>query len=373
MTYTSKFVKGLLGATALTLLSTGTAFAQNNFTDAGTDVENTFSLNYSVNGTPQDEINNDATPTTFRVDRLVNVTVASQGNENVSPNEQNAELTYTVTNDGNGTQAYFLSLEETTNGTGTDTLDTNDPSNGTPITYSINGGAPVTYDPATPPILDPDDVMTVTVTQDIPTIADGADDGDRADVILVAETRDNVAGFPATTADGDGTNSTLDEENVLADEAGDATGDAATDGTHSDTGTYVVVSADVVATKEVYVLNDAYDNTCPTIPGGYTPPATPTNNGYNRPAACVEYIIEVTNSGSAPASAISLVDNLPDNLVFRDAALVGALTGTESFPGAGTDCTGPTTATGTNCEVAVSAGTLPAGATGQLVIRATIE
>jgi uncharacterized repeat protein (TIGR01451 family) len=354
-------------------------------------VANTFSLNYSVNGTPQTEINNDATPTTFKVDRLVNVTVASQGNENVSPNETNATLDYTVTNDGNDTHAYLLSIEEVVNGTGSDNLDTDAPTSGQVITYSIPGpvgsggtaGAFVPYDPANPPVLAPDVVMTVRVTQDVPS---GATDGDQADVVLLAETRDNVTGFPATTADNDTTNSTNVTENVLADAAGDATGDTASDATHSDTGSYLVVSADVTATKDVFVLNADYDDTCPAIPGAYTPPAAATrdaggaittpvpNNGYNRPGACVEYFITVTNAGTAPASALSLVDNLPSNLIFRSAALVGSLSATtETYPGAGTDCAGPTTATGTNCEVSVSGGTLPAGSTGHLVIRATIE
>ena len=95
----SKLMKGLLGTTAMTVLSTGTAFAQNNFTAADTTVSNSFTLDYQVLGVdqPQIETNDDAgdatdddAPTTFKVDRLVNVTVASSGDATVAPGQTDA-------------------------------------------------------------------------------------------------------------------------------------------------------------------------------------------------------------------------------------------------------------------------------------------
>jgi len=73
MTNTKVILKGLLGATALTALSTGTAFAAG--TAAGTTVSNTFTLDYSVGTTPQPPVTGD-TPTNFVVDRLIDVNVA---------------------------------------------------------------------------------------------------------------------------------------------------------------------------------------------------------------------------------------------------------------------------------------------------------
>jgi len=89
-----QFMKGLLGASALTVLSAGSAFAQdNNFTQAGTEVVKTI----------------------FNVDRLVNVTVAAAADTvDVSPNQENAFVEFTVRNDGNDTHAYFLAVEEVT-------------------------------------------------------------------------------------------------------------------------------------------------------------------------------------------------------------------------------------------------------------------
>ena len=80
-----KLIKGLLGATALTAFSAGTAFAQNDFTAAGTTVSNTFTLNYEVNDTPQTQIDNIGNATDFNVDRLVNVTVSSQATHLLLP------------------------------------------------------------------------------------------------------------------------------------------------------------------------------------------------------------------------------------------------------------------------------------------------
>jgi len=55
-----QFMKGLLGASALTVLSAGSAFAQdNNFTQAGTEVVNTFNLTYDVGSVAQPPITND--------------------------------------------------------------------------------------------------------------------------------------------------------------------------------------------------------------------------------------------------------------------------------------------------------------------------
>jgi len=47
-------LKGLLGATALTVFTAGSAHAQ--LTPAGTNVQNTFTLTYDVGGVPQPPI-----------------------------------------------------------------------------------------------------------------------------------------------------------------------------------------------------------------------------------------------------------------------------------------------------------------------------
>lgn len=388
-----KLMKGLLGATALTVLSTGTAFAQNNFTPADTTVSNTFTLDYTVGTVAQPQIDNTASPTDFKVDRLVNVTVASTGGgADLAPGTEDAQVTFTVKNDGNDTHAYALDVED--EGSPDFTLEAansgneilyygDEDGNGVIDGNEATAASPKVYDPSddtTWPVLAPDATITVIVEHDIPT---SADDDDEAEIYLSAETRDETTPATVIAEDTNGNDSSL-TENVFADLSGDATGDAAEDGTHSATGVYSVNAAEITATKDVFVLSDATPYTCAAIPGGYTPPAPSTdapvgpvtNNGYNTPGACVEYFITVRNAGSADATGIVLTDILPDNLTFVSAAAIGDLTGTLAFP------TTPTTVvcdgTDTTCEVELTAGTMVGTTTatpseGHLIIRATID
>ena len=387
----SKIWRGLLCASALTAFSSGSAFAQNNFTPAETDVSNTFSLSYNVGTVPQPPITNDGVggndaPTVFRVDRLVNVTVASSGTPGAfSPNQQNASVEFSVRNDGNDTHAYLLDFEEDTG----DNFDTDASTSGDRIVYFVDANgdgvldagelaSETSYDPAndaTWPVLAPDDSIIVRVVRDIPATAI---DGEQADIHLFADTRDETdPSGTAIEADTDTVNSTLVTENVLADADGPASAgnDTGTDGAHSATNSFVVLAADVTATKDVFVVSEV---PCVDIPAGaYTPPADNAGN-YSIPNACVEYVITVENDGTAAATAIDLLDELPDNLLFRDAAILGDLTGTFSpaLPAQGTECT----SSPVNCAINVSAGSIPGKAApgdapnvGYLVIRATIK
>jgi len=197
----TKFVKGLLGASALTVLSAGSAFAQNNFTPADTAVSNTFNLTYNVGTVAQPPITNDGVggndaPTVFRVDRLVNVTVASSGTPGTfSPNQQDASVEFSVRNDGNDTHAYLLDFEEVADGTGDDDFNSENSTSGERIIYFVDAdgdgvldpaeeASETSYDPSddsTWPVLDADDSIIVRVVRDIP--AD-AEDGQQADIHL---------------------------------------------------------------------------------------------------------------------------------------------------------------------------------------------
>jgi len=389
----SKFMKGLLGASTLTILSAGTAFAQNNFTPADTDVSNTFNLTYNVGTVAQPPITNDGVggndaPTIFKVDRLVNVTVASSGTPGTfSPNQQDAAVEFSVRNDGNDTHAYLLDFEEAITGTEDDFNSENSTSgerivyfvdaNGDGILDAAEEASETSYDPSddtTWPVLGADDSIIVRVIRDIP---DFAEDGEQADIHLYADTRDtsDPAGTPIV-ADNDTTNTTLVTENVLADTAGtaSATNDVANDGAHSATNSFVVLSADVTATKEVFVVNEG---PCAPIPGTYTPPADNGGN-YSIPNACVEYVITVRNDGFGDAVAIDLTDNLPEGLVFASAELRGDLLGgTLTEPTVtGTECTLLPITCGVNLTAGSIAGKATAGdpaTVGYLVIRATIQ
>ena len=377
-------------ATALTVLTTGTAFAQvpNNFTPAGELVSNTFTLNYEVNDTPQPEIDNSGSPTVFNVDRLVNVTVETLGDTNVIENQTDVELPFVVVNNGNDTQAYFLDLEQEassateqfdTLGATTapdliyypDAADTDGDGNLSSTERAAASALEEDYDDTNPPVVAPDERVFVFARQDIPA---GQTTGDRAGVILVADTRENAAGFADVTADTDGNNANATiVENVLADLSGDGATDAATDGSHSDTGYFIVQNPEVSATKEVFGVAATAAGTCDAIATAYTKPTASTE--YFTPGSCVEYVIEVVNAGSTSATDIVLTDVLPDHLVFQEAAVRGALVpGTLTDPAPATECDGlPATCTVSLSNATIAAQTGGVDTVGFLVIRALIE
>jgi len=372
MTNTKTLLKALLGASALTALATGTAQAQNNFTPAGTSVSNTFTLDYRVGGVDQPQIDSSATPTLFTVDRLVDLTVASNGDNNTTPGATDQELVFSVSNEGNDTHAYDLSIVEES--AAPDTIDTDDAVSGTPVlVYYIddgNGsfepgaadGAAIPYVPATPPQLGPDEVLWVVVTQDVPV---SATDSDQAAISLVADTLE-TDGTPVT-ADTGGNTLTGAAENVLADGAGTASvNDVANDGAHSATGAYIISSADINGVK-VVTIHSEDGSTCATFPGTVT-------GGYGIPGACVEYVISVENSGSAPATDIAVNDVLPDELIFAAVVSGGDFTGGSLAPLTGnTDCISGA------CVIDLTGATLPApvapatSTTGTVTIRAFVK
>lgn len=369
MTNTKILLKALLGATALTVFTTGTAQAQNNFTPADTTVSNTFTLDYNVGGVPQPQITPPA-PTDFKVDRLIDLVVADEFDATTVPDASDVEVVFSVTNNGNDEQGYALSFTEDP----ANPFDTETPVSALPeLAYYIDTTGTAAYDdtiattayvPGNPPELMPDEVLWVVVTQDI---AVDAADIEEADIILLAQTLEPGTTNVIDTSDSSNVLGTT--ENVLADAAGDDSTDDPTDGAHSATASYIIASADVAGTKTVSTYTDVVGSPdCATIPG----PAPA--GGFNTPGACVEYVIEVTNDGSAPAMDIEVGDLLPPYLTYVAADVSGLGTGFTLTEPTNTDCsTLPTNP----CQVTVTGGVLAAGDTtqtsGQLIIRALIQ
>ena len=359
MTYKT-FYKALLGTAALTALSTGSAFAAG--TAAGTNVQNTFTLNYEVSGTPQTEINNTGAPTEFTVDRLIDLTVASNGNTNVVPGAQDQDLVFSLTNDGNDTHAYALTTAQGVDGTDDDF----DPANQT-LFYVIDDGngiyepgtdpVPVAYNGTSTPDLAPDATLFIIVQGDIDV---SQVDGETSQVALIADTLDAGTTTP-TIADAGPNTITGVAENVLADAAG--TDDTANQGDHSAQGTYNVATADVAANKTVTVFSqDGTD--CANFAA-----TAPTGDQYSIPGACVEYRISATNSGAVAATAVAINDQLPIYLTYVDSQVNVFTGGTLTEPTLGDDC-GPVLG---NCTVNLSGATLGTGDTGVVIIRARIK
>lgn len=368
----NKLTKLAMGVTAFAAVSGQAAYAGG--TAAGTNVQNTFTLDYSVGGTPQPQIDTGPggldTPTEFTVDRLIDLTVVSNGDTTVAQGAQDEQLVFALTNTGNDTQDYVLSL---VNEAG-DEFD----ASGLTITYYFDdgtagfgpgdtAGTAYTYTPGSgvnTESLPADTIVWVVVEGDIPAVLT---DADTADITLVADTaEDGTTGAAAVlvTADTGGNTLTGAAENVLADIDSDGAGtnDGANDGQYAATGTYIVADADLAAAKTVTVFSQDGSG-CGTIPGTAT-------GGLAIPGACVEYVISVTNNGSsaaANATDVDLTDILPSDLEFVSADVTVFAPATLSSPAANTDCDAGA------CTVAVTNGTVPFGQTATMVIRALVK
>lgn len=396
-------------AAALCLGLANAAHAANTLTEAGTSVSNTFELSYSVSGTAQPIITNDnasppsgavvqGTPTLFTVDRKVDLVVTATNSTLTTAPGANATLTFDVLNEGNDTSAYSFSIAD---------LDTGAASfDATPfiVRYMIDANDNGAQDDGTFTTLAEttigDGAGSAFVTADVPkgvrifvqvqgTVAAGVADALTDNVTLVAEARNPTAFLieaspsPAavTAATGGANVLTGSAQNVLADGTGEAaaetSGDA--DGVFAATGIIRVESPDLSATKTVLVIKEPGT-------GVLTDCATATAVADSKavPGSCVEYVIEVQNTG-ATATATNLVidDILPAEVTFVAASLA-TTTGTgfdddTAIGGAGpilsvpatpgdSDCNGTT-----NCVVQLSDAILAAGEIGQIIIRAVVK
>jgi uncharacterized repeat protein (TIGR01451 family) len=355
---------------AATAALTFAGAAQAAGTDAGTVVSNSFTLDYSVGGVAQTQIDTSGSPTTFTVDRKVDLTVSAVSGATVAPGETGAELVYGVVNNGNDNTAYRLSLKDV----GTDAFDIGTytaryyadaggdgiftpgvDDSGAGTSYTL--GAGVTADVA------PDATIWVIISGDVPgTVVNGDDD----DVILIANSFYPTVSVDAANTNAAGTEITQDaanamngeSESVLADGAGTAGApeDSANDGAHSATATYTVSAASLSASKTVAVVATNPTNCATDAIAG----------GFAVPGACVEYVISAANAaGGAAATNIDINDVLPDEVQYVGATQSGfSVAGTLTTPGGG--CT-------TGCTVALTGATLNAGATGTVTIRALVR
>lgn len=359
-------------ATALAAILPAVAYADG--TAAGTNVQNTFTLDYKVSGVDQNTIDTGAgglnTPTEFTVDRLIDLTVATNGDTGVPPGAQDQDLVFSLTNEGNDVHAYALSFVNE----GGDQFS----ATSTTLFYYIDDGDEafepgaddgnaLAYSVKTPDLL-ADDILWVIVRGDIPT---GLEDADVDSISLVANTLEpSTAGASATPviADSDGNSLTGAAENVLADGSG-TSNENENEGDHSASSAYVVASADVAATKAITIFSE--DGTgCATIPG--LPPA---GEQYSIPGACIQYIITVENTGGTDATDLIINDVLRDQLEFIAATVTGFTGGSfasPALPAINTNCTSGA------CDINFTGATLAAGSdatptVATVTIRALIQ
>jgi uncharacterized repeat protein (TIGR01451 family) len=270
-------------------------------TPSGTSIDNDATVDYEVGGVPQTQVPSNTA--SFVVDNMIDLTVATVDGAPVQvvPGDTSRVLTYTVTNDGNTLQDYSLTAQGasgTWNGA-TDNFDA------TGVQVFVDGNGNGTYEPLTDTAtyideLAADATITAFIVGDIPI---DRSDGDGALYDLIAQTA--VGGSPGSqgadiTSDDSGIpDNPATVEIVFADEAG--TADAQYDGQHSSTDAYLVVSAALGVVKSSTVVSD---------------PINGTTNPKAIPGATVRYTITVTNSGSADADNVVVVDQIPANATY---------------------------------------------------------
>ena len=364
----------LAGVSAIALLAAPTTLqAAPIGTAAGTDITNTVSVTYNVGGAAQGQIQ---AQDTFRVDRKINVTVATTDSAAVAatPGQTAVATTFTVTNNSNSTQDFLLAGSNQSGGsanfTGTDTFDTtnikvyiefngiagfqNSDTLSSTIAGLQSGDVATVYivadlivTPGSPPTLPADNgIATVMLTT---TAASGATAGSA----IAGKTY--TAGSGGTAVTQSGPNGKLTEEIVFAD-AAYLTYDAQYNGKHAARSDYKVTAARLTVTKASSVIND---------------PVNGATNPFAIPGATIQYCILVTNAaGGATATSVTISDPVPSTLLQG-----GTINIRGPVPSTSDACAATNSGTGSISGTTVS-GTLPditAGQSAALVFQATIK
>lgn len=338
------------GTLSAAIMNASSAYAAG--TLVGTDITNQASVSYQVGGVAQTAaVDSDM----FEVDRKVLFTVQEDGNVTTSvvPNAQNAYTTFIVNNTSNDTLDFSLSPTQLSGGAathgGTDVFDVQN------LEVFVDSNGNNVYDAGVDTAtsinnLAPDTSVRVFIVGDIPTTQTN---GQIAGVTLAA-TALNSDGS-AITASTDSNANTAGVETIYA--------DAGRDGVESDQDDFTVSTASLSVTKLSRVVSDGVSSSNPkAVPG-----------------AVVEYCIVVTNSGSQPATNVSVSDDLSAaslaNITY-DSSFQAKLDGTVVNMATNTCTPGTTNAAysgGSNGIVSGTLSNIAVGDTRTLVFRVTID
>lgn len=295
---------------------------------AGTLIENTAQASYDA-GDGVETV--DSNTVTLKVDELLDVTVASLNAGPIAANSGTAVLTFSVTNTGNGPEAYNLTANPTV--TGNDFETTVDS-----IAVDTNGNG--VYDPGVDQILTgpeqtavlaADEALTVFV---IVTVPGTAADTEQSQVDLLAEAVTGT-GAPGTVFPGEGEN------------GGDAVaGPGGAD--DNDQGTIIVGIATVDLIKAATVV-DPFGGTT-VVPG-----------------SVVTFTITADVAGSGTVDSLVVSDPIPAGTTYAASSLTldsNALTdGADADAGTGSNAAG----------ISVDLGTVAGGTTHFITFDVTVD
>ena len=325
-------------------------------TAANTTLQSDLDIDYSVGSTAQTTV---SSTQSFVVDQKVNLTVnTTDSAKSATANLADQFVTFTLTNTGNETQGYSLTLTTTDSnsiisGSAAIWIDggngTFDNGGADDTAYTSGSGANLGN-------LAADGAVQIYVEV---TTAASAADGQSASFLLRATTL--VASSTTPTTDNNSANVAGSVEIVHADAAGDSP-DAAYDGSHSDTAGITIASATLAATPTMTVLYDVNSgsDTCATM---NTTTDIDDTNPKSIPGACIHFRYVVANTGTTAASSVTFTVDLPAGLTY-----VGALAGETS------DCASyaaPSPAAGG--IVSCNMGTISNGADKEISFRVTVD
>lgn len=283
--------------------------------DAGTLIENTASATYDDGAGTQTVQSNTVS---VRVDELLDVTVTSLDSGPISTGPGEAILTYEITNQGNGPEAFTLTADPAVAGNDFDTTITS-------IAVDTNGNG--TYDdgvdviltaPQTTDVLDADETLTVFVIVDVPATAT---DGQNSDVELTAEAVTG-SGTPGTSFAGEGVSG----------------GDAIVGATGADddaTGSLTVGTTAVTLTKAVTVVD-------------------PFGGSSIVPGSVATFTITADVSGAGSVDDLVVTDAIPDDTTYVAGTL--ELDGATLTDASGDDAGEASDASGISVDIGTAAG-----------------
>lgn len=279
----ASLVRTVAGAFALGIsLSAPSALALG--TTAGTDILNEAVVDYQVGGSSLTTLSN---PVTVTVVELVDLTVTLQSPQtSVEPGTTNNELLFTLTNVGNGTEAFDLIVDSALAGDDFDPV-----LSAVELFFDTDGSGDLSagdtpYTPGTnDPVLAPDESVAILVVNDIPA---GLPDGQIGDSALVAtsQTGTGPAGTVVTGAGDGGVDAVI----------GTSTGTATA------TGEYVVSTVNIAVVKTARV-DDPFGGNAPV------------------PGATITWRIEVTVTGTGIATAAAVSDAVPADTTYAPGTL----------------------------------------------------
>lgn len=264
----------------------------------GTDISNTATLKYQVNGTDIDETSNTVE---FKVDRKVifSVTDNHTGTDPVVVNAGDiASTTYTLQNDSNAPISFKLPIPPA--GTeykyGSVTITSSTDAASTDLIVNLPAGN----------VNDTTDQVDIIVELTVPNDADSGDDIFTPLTIVAVEPADSTVIAGGVTA-GDPIVATLDSVAWDEDVIQTITIADLLDGTSiklANDQEFIVSASDIALVKSVAILSD---------------PINGTTNPKAIPGALVEYTLTITNSGLIAATDVVLSDAVPAVFKFDDA------------------------------------------------------